>query len=275
MSENAAAAQERSVEITREQIADYVRHLGEEKFGEASIAIYRRNLEDLYGALPADKRLRCGTLRTWRERLLEEGYAARTINQRVNVANGFLNYLGFREFQLTGGLATGDEVIPELTRWEYLRLLETAKQLGRKRTYLFVKVFAITGLPVQSLEKLTVAAVRRGRFSVEHKLGWQQVHIPRSLQEELLDYARRNACTATEPVFLTRTGKPVHRNYVNAELRRLCLEAGVAEEKGSPRCLRRLFFKTREEIESSVRAQVEQSYERMLDREQASVGWNA
>lgn len=275
MSEKSAAVQDRTVEVTREQIADYVRHLGEAKYEKESVALYKHNLEDLYDALPEGKRMGRNTLNSWREQLLEEGYAARTINLRINVANSFLEYLGLREFQLTGSLTPEEEPVPELTRWEYLRLLQTAKELEKERTYLLVKVFAMTGLPVQALDKLTMTAARRGRFSVEHKLGRQQVRVPRSLQEELLDYARRAGCTPSGPVFLTRTGKPVHRNYVNAELRRLCLEAGVPEEKGSPRCLRRLYFKTREEIENSVRAQVEQSYEKLLDSEQATVGWNA
>ncbi len=42
----------------------------------------------------------------------------------------------------------------------------------------------------------------------------------------------------------------------------------------TPRSLRRLYLRTREEIEDSVRAQVERSYDQMIEREQLTVGWN-
>ena len=50
------------------------------------------------------------------------------------------------------------ELQPELTRTEYLRLLQTARALGRERVYLLVKLFGTTGLTVQELEKVTVEA---------------------------------------------------------------------------------------------------------------------
>jgi len=275
MDRNIMDRQERSVVISDEQIAAYVKHLGEANYGKATIERYRYNLEDFFNALPEDKRLNRSTLAVWRERLLKEGLAPRTVNLRINVANGFLNYLDLREFQLTGGLAfEDDELLPELTRWEYQRLLQTAKALEKEWLYLLVKVFALTGLPVQCMDKLTVAVVKRGRFTVEHKMGKRQIRLPRSLQRELLNYAGRKV-SGGGPIFITRTGKPLRRSYVNAELRRLCGEAKVPEEKGNPRCLRRLYFKTQQEIEENVRAQVEQSYDRMLEREQLNIGWDA
>lgn len=260
--------------IGPEQIADYAAHLAAANYGAATIERYRYNLENLYNALPANKHIDRTTLSAWRAQLLAEGYAPRTVNLRISVANSFLNYLDLREFQLTGSLVPEDgEPSPELTRWEYQRLLQTAKLLEKEWLYLLVKVFALTGLPVQTLDRLTVTAVKRGRFTVEHKMGKQQIRVPRSLQEELLAYAKRS--TAAGPIFVTRTGKPLHRSYVNAELRKLCADAQVPEEKGSPRCLRRLYDRTRRELEADVRARVEQSYDRMLENEQRTFGWNA
>jgi len=158
-------------------LAAYVEHLAEVHYGKATIDRCRYNLENFYNALPAGKRVDHSTLAAWREQLLEKGLASRTVNLRINVVNGFLNYLNLRDFQLIGGLMFQDD-------------------------------------------------------------------------------------------------EPLHRSYVNAELRRLCTEAQVPDEKGNPRCLRKLYFKTQREIEENVRAQVEQTYDRMLEQEQRTVGWN-
>jgi len=44
------------------------------------------------------------------------------------------------------------------------------------------------------------------------------------------------------------------------------------EEKGTPRCLRKLYLATQAEVERGVRLLAEQSYERMLDTEQLAAG---
>ena len=84
----------------------------------------------LYAALPGG-RIGRGTLRQWREQLLDQGYSPSTVNTSVSAANSFLEWLGCREFQLTGRLSCGRDAQLELTRSEYLRLLSTP---GRSRT---------------------------------------------------------------------------------------------------------------------------------------------
>ena len=63
------------------------------------------------------------------------------------------------------------------------------------------------------------------------------------------------------------------RSNVTARIRRLCLAAGVPEEKGSPRCLRKLYQATREGIERGVALLIEQAQDRLLEEEELSVGW--
>ena len=92
------------------------------------------------------------------------------------------------------------------------------------------------------------------------------------LQGELLDYARRQGLTAG-PVFCTRNGKGMSRTQVTEEIQTLCHDARVEEEKGTPRCLRKLYLATQAEVERGVRLLAEQSYERMLDTEQLAAGW--
>ena len=79
-------------------------------------------------------------------------------------------------------------VQPELTRSEYLRLLQAAKLREKERTYLLVKVFALVGLGVSELPCVTVEAVQKGSINIQQKGAFR---IPEVLQRELLAYAAR------------------------------------------------------------------------------------
>ena len=96
--------------------------------------------------------------------------------------------------------------------------------------------------------------------------------FPECLRRELLDYARRRGISSG-PIFVTRTGRPCGRAGVSVSIRRLCRDAQVPPEKGNPRCLRKLYYTTRAEIEATVAQLVEQTHERLLEAEQAAVGW--
>ena len=129
------------------------------------MATYMRNVHALYDGLPEDKTVRPGTLARWQRTLLEGGYSPRTVNVRMSVANSLMAFLGRRDLQSVGSLEV-DDVQPELTRTEYLRLLTTARALDKERLYLLVKLFGCTGLPLQELPRVTVEALTEGRVIV-------------------------------------------------------------------------------------------------------------
>ena len=263
--------QHAGVPMTREQIEDYVAHRqGEDRTSE-SIQKYARDLDALYRFLPEEKRIYPETLSQWRGSLLGEGYAPRTVNSMVSVANSFLKWLGHRELQLTGQLNIAYDQ-PELTRSEYLRLLSAARHLNKERTYLLVKVFTTVNITVLELPRLTVEAVRGDQVEFTANGVRYLAAIPSWLRDELLDYARRS-CIASGPIFVTRTGKPLGRTAVTAYIQSLAQTARVAPEKCNPRCLHKLYQSTMDGIEAAVRVLAEQSHEQLLEQEQLLVGW--
>ncbi len=161
---------------------------------------------------------------------------------------------------------------PELSRNEYLQLLRTAKARGKERLYLLVKLFAATGITVQELPKVTVEAVKEGRIVCSHNHVREIVRLPECLRKELLSFACRNGCSFG-PIFQTRAGGPMNRTHISTAIRRLCVEAEIAEEKGNPRCLKRLYQNTRTGIENNVALLIDQAMERQLEQEQLVAGW--
>lgn len=258
--------------VTWEEVCRYLDSLAARGRRRETIQVYRPKLEAFYHFLPEDKRVAADTLELWRAALLREGYSPGTANTHVSAANGLLAYLGRRDLQLIGQLDTEGEIQPELSRTEYLRLLATARNLGRERTYLMVKVFALTGIRVSELNRVTVRAVEEGRVLTACDGRAQYVLIPACLRKELTVYLRRVGITAG-PVFVTPSGRPMRRTQVSGEIRTLCRDARVDGDKSNPRCLRRLYQVTQERIRDSVQILAEQAHERMLEEEQLTVGW--
>ena len=264
---------EREVPLTPESIDGYLEHLRSVGRVQGTLDSYRRKIGRLYQTLPEDdKSIRRDTLPWWREKLAEEGCSAAGINQFVIVVNGYLGYMGARGLQVTDRLESAEEPQLELTRSEYLRLLSAARVLGREQAYLLVKVFGNSDLPVQELSRLTVEAARAGMIGISRRCSKEIIRFPDAVCRELLDYAGRQGIRSG-PIFLTRAGKLIDRTYAAQSIRRLCPAAQVPEEKGNPRCLRKMYQATREGIERNVALLVEQAQERLLEEEQLTVGW--
>ena len=262
----AAGRESAELKLTEECIASFLEELARKGRTPGTLDTYQRNICSLYDALPEDKTLLPGTLDRWQQDMLAEGYSPRTVNTRLSVANHLVAFLGRRELQTRGTLQIGEGGTPELTRREYLRLLSTARILGKERIYLLVKLFGSTDLAVGDLGQLTVEALR-GEEACPSRL-------PDFLRRELLDYARRESITSG-PVFCTKRGKPLGRTAVTDSMKQLCRDARVAEEKANPRCLKHLWQTTQDGFRAQLDRMVEQAWDCLLETEQLSIGWNS
>ncbi len=255
--------------LTPEGIEEFLDHLDEKGCAWGSLEHYRSRLNMLLDFLPEDKRLGRDTLPKWRKSLIEQGYSVHTVNSCIYIANSYLNFAGLREYQMTGLRRPESAPAEEMSRSEYLRLLSTARLLGKESVYLLVKLFASTGLSVQDLPRVTVEAAQAGRVELEE----DTLRLPECLREELLSFAQREG-RVHGPIFVTqREAHPLGRTVVTGSIRQLCAEAQVPVEKGSPRYLRRLYQATRREIESNVSVLIQKEQERLLETEQKFIGW--
>ena len=114
------------------------------------------------------------------------------------------------------------------------------------------------------MPKVTVEAVQAGRIKIQPSNNKQVLRLPQCLQAELLDYAARNGIHRG-PIFLSRGGKTMSRTNITQKIHRLCAVSGVPEEKGNPRCLKKLYQTTRAGIEANFDC---------LSNRRWSVSWN-
>ena len=259
--------------VTQEQICWFLEQLEKRGCTADTVKGYRRNLRRFSSDLPEDKLLDQFTVSRWRDAMLVEGYLPSTVNQRLSAVNSFLEQLGLRGFQPAQQLELPEIPQPEITRGEYLRLLAAAKHQKKVRVYLLVKVFGLLGLTIQALPSVTVERVKQGRLSVSvGKDTLQPVSIPKCLQQELLEYSVKEGISEG-PLFRNGKGGCLNRSFVTKSIQSLAEDAKVEPEKCTPRCLRKMCLATKEELEVHLSRLLEQTYERLLETEQLTTGW--
>ena len=208
----------------------------------------------------------------WR-RQLEQRYSRSCVNAYLTAANHYFRWCGRQDLiQQPSRAPQQEEATPAITRAEYLRLLRTARTQGHHRLYLLIKLFALTGVPLQCLDQVTVELIQKGHGTLQHRGNRMEFYCPPALQRELLEYMALNGIYRG-PVFITRTGQLWNRTNIFRAMRELCQAAGVPEEKGNPRCLRGLYKTTQKTIEQQLAILKEKMYDQMLELEQDAIGW--
>lgn len=228
--------------LTAEQIAAYGRYLKQEERTPATLEKYLRDIRAFalwLDGRPVTKEAVTG----WKERLLAERRAPSTVNAALSALNGLFRFLGWEgcraRFVKVQRRLFRDPA-RELSRPDYDRLIATARELGRERLALVMETICATGVRVSELRYLTVEAVQRGRAEISLKGKVRVILIPTKLARKLLKYAKKNKTVSGE-IFLTGNGKSLSRRQIWAEMKRLCVQAGVEPSRVFPHNLRHLF----------------------------------
>ena len=182
----------------------------------------------------------------WREYLVERGYAAVTVNSMLSAVNRFLRFLGREDCKikfLRVQRKAFREESRELTKAEYQRLLDAARETGQERLELLMETICATGIRVSEVRYITVEAANRAGTDIRLKGKIRDILIPNKLRRKLLKYARKNKIASGE-IFLTGSGKSLSRGQIWREMKAICKKAGVEESKVFPHNLRHLFATT-------------------------------
>ena len=177
---------------------------------------------------------------------LERDHAVSSVNSTLSAVNGFLRFAGREDWRVRPIRTQRRLFCPqerELSKPEYERLLTAARRRRDQRLYMLLQTLCSTGIRVSELSAVTVAAVRLGRAEIRCKGKCRVILLPRKLCRLLLGYAARRGL-AKGQIFVTRTGRPLDRSNVWAEMKGLCQAAGVASSKVFPHNLRHLFART-------------------------------
>ena len=174
---------------------------------------------------------------------LQQNLQPATVNTAVSALNRLFVFLDREDCRLrflrVQKSAYRDER-RDLTRAEYLHLVETARRRGNERLALVMETICACGLRVSELSGITLEAAERGEATIAMKGKTRRILIPESLRRKLLRFARSRGI-ASGPVFTARGGRPLSRRQIWAEMKALCGQAGVEPTKVFPHNLRHLF----------------------------------
>lgn len=146
--------------------------------------------------------------------------------------NSFFDFLGWVDLKVKSIKLQRQIYCPEekeLTKAEYIRLVNTAKQKGNERLNLLIQTICGTGIRVSELQFITVEAVKCGEATVSLKGKTRTVFIVKELKQKLLRYAAEQKIESGA-IFITRTGKPMSRTNIWREMKNLCTAAGVTRQ---------------------------------------------
>jgi len=188
---------------------------------------------------------------TYKQMLISK-YAARSVNSKLASINSFFLFSGWTDCKVKSLKIQRQTYSPaekELTKAEYMRLLNVANNKTRLR--LIIETICGTGIRVSELQYFTVEAVKYGTVTVSCKNKTRNIIVPSKLRKLLLNYAKKNGI-ASGIIFRTRSGKPVNRSNIWAEMKKLCKVANVNPSKVFPHNLRKLFARTFYGIEKDI-----------------------
>lgn len=227
--------------VTKAAVTTYLQFLKIQEKSKGTLEKYQRELLDLAKYL-AGKKVTREDLVVWKEEL-EKRYSPAGVNGRLVAANGFFSFFGRYDLRLKL-LKIQKEIFmreeKELTRAEYGRLVRTAERKGKERLSLLIQTICATGIRVSELEFITVEAVKRGRAEVNCKGKRRVIFLPARLQKKLKAYAAKKGISEGV-IFAAKSGRPLHRGNIWAEMKKLFKDAEVSPEKVFPHNLRHLF----------------------------------
>ena len=238
--------------LTNSMIGDFESYLRSDEKSDNTIEKYLRDVRAF--CMFANSREISKTVVMEFKTSLVENYEVTSANSMIAAVNAFLRFMGWvdcciKQFKVQKKAFCSED--KELTKAEYIRLVNTAKAEGNERLNLILQTICGTGIRVSELQFITVEAVRKGEAVVSCKNKTRTVFIVRELQKKLLNYIKAKGII-TGCIFITKSGKPMSRCNIWREMKALCKQAGVSPDKVFPHNLRHLFARTFYGIEKDI-----------------------
>lgn len=237
--------------LTNCQIQKFSDYLVREEKSNATCEKYIRDVHGFW-MFAGNSQVTKELVVAWKKKLIEQGYAVRSINSMLASVNSLLSFLGWHDCKVKNirlQRQTYCTEEKELSKAEYLRLLEVSKK--NDQLNLVLQTICGTGIRVSELRYFTVESVRFGEITVNCKSKTRTILVPGKLRKLLLNYAKQKHITMGA-IFTGKSGKNLDRSNIWRQMKQLCKDANVKESKVFPHNLRKLFARTFYRIEKDI-----------------------
>ena len=238
---------------TETQLEKFKQFLIDEERAAATIEKYRRDVQAFFTWLPEKTEVSKEMVLEYKRKLAAQ-YKSTSANSMLVALNRFFGFCGRRDLQvrlLKVQRVSFRERSREMSVEEYKRLVRAAREKKDERLSLLIQTLCSTGIRVSEHRCITVEALRSGSICIDGKGKERAVFLPKKLQKQLKHYCKERKIT-TGPVFITKSGKPLNRCNIWAEMKALCKNAGIEPQKVFPHKLRPLFALTYYRLEKDI-----------------------
>ncbi len=238
--------------LEEENLNQFRRYLINEERSRVTVEKYVRDVL-AFAAWMKERTLEKGAVLAYKRHLTEH-YAPASVNSMLSSINCFFKFCHRTECTVKTlkiqrrVFASGER---ELSKREYEKLLTAAKNQHNERLYLLMQTVCSTGIRVSELRYITCEAVRKTYAVISGKGKMRKVFLPVRLCRLLSDYMKKQKIKRG-PVFVTRTGLPLDRSNIWADMKKLCKSAGVSDKKVFPHNLRHLFARTYYSVQKDI-----------------------
>lgn len=239
--------------LSIEFIEEFFTYLQSEEKSENTIEKYVRDAKSFITYMDGMEVTKEAVIE-YKNKLISEHYAARSINSMLASLNSMFAFLGWTECRVKFIKLQRQIYCPEekvLTKGEYIRLVNTARRSGDRRLCLILQTICSTGIRVSELKYITVEAAKHGEAVVSLKGKTRSIFIVRELQKKLTRYAMEKKIKSGA-IFITHSGNPIARTNIWQAMKRLCIQAGVDSQKVFPHNLRHLFARVFYTLEKDI-----------------------
>ncbi len=226
------------------KLYNYKQYLLDEEKSAATVDKYVRDIE-VFLKWCGERKLTKSLVLIYKKEL-EEKHSPSGVNAVLSSLNSYFSFKGRHNLK-TKMLKIQKQIFArkerELSKKEYIRLLETAKNKNNRRLYFLMQTVCSTGIRISELKFITVDAVvkREARINLKGKM--RIIILPERLCKILTQYIKERKISSGS-IFVTKSGTPLDRSNVFHEMKKLCEEAGVDKRKVFPHNLRHLFART-------------------------------
>lgn len=242
-------------EMSVDMLEGFRLRLTEEEKSRNTVERYLRDVRAFYLFLSAGGKAVVSKLRVMEfKEKQQETDAPVTVNAKLTAVNSFLKFMGWQECRvkmLKIQRRIFRDESKELTKAEYVRLVNAAKRKGNGRLALLLETICSTGIRVSELRYITVEAAQIRKAEINCKGKRRVIFLPAALCQSLLRYARERQI-ASDYIFRTRSGKPLDRSNIHHDMKKMCEMAGVEQSKVFPHNLRHLFAFTFYAVERNL-----------------------
>lgn len=230
--------------LTQTLISRFGEYLKNEEKSSATVEKYIRDVRKLFQWCKA-KEIDKKDIINYKDSLADK-YTTISINSMLSSINSFFVWCGWHELKVKT-IKCQKQIFAreekELTKEEYKRLLNSALNNKNDRLYHIMQTICSSGIRVSELPFITVEAVKNQRAEVKSKGKNRTVFLPKDLCLILKTYADKNKIKSGS-IFVSKSGKPLSRTNIWADMKKLCESANVSRSKVFPHNLRHLFART-------------------------------